>query len=325
MASIKSLTFTLLIALAFLCATATAQSYSVRVTYNTNLRASHSLQARIVDTATAGTTLSVTGSHENWLRIDRNGRHVWLADWVPMTRVDSGAPANIDNCCFVDRLCANDGEWEAGYWAYQNNQCATSVQNGVQTPATTESSNRADVNNCCFIDRHCDEDHEWTQGYWDYLNHQCGAPGSHSHGVVVEGTEGFIHMVDRAFKLLQEWAPEWYTYVVTALAKVRQEPGGASSGIYIDSRTYGISTDIQAATEVTSHDVVDMVGGLAHEACHVHQWWDGTATEGWRNEIGCLHAQLAATEAVDPIDRYSSWLRHLIANIQNPAYWWWTD
>ena len=77
--------------------------------------------------------------------------------------------------------------------------------------------------------------------------------------------------------------------------------------------------------KLPSSDVVDMVGALAHEACHVHQWNDGTATVGWRNEIGCLHAQLAASKAVDPIDRQSPWLNNLIANIENPDYWWWND
>lgn len=309
-----------------LCATTSAQAYSVRVTFNTNLRASYSLSARVLDTAPAGVALNVAGSHENWLRVDWMGRQMWLAGWVPMTRLDAPqSSANIDNCCYVDRQCASDHDWTAGYWAYQNNQCGAPATTEALTPAQPETSVPENVDNCCFVDRQCRTDHEWTQGFWDFQNHQCGAPGSHARAVQVEGSAGFIHMVDRAFQLLQEWAPEWYTYVVSALSKVRQDPGSPSSGIYIDSRTYGVGTNIQTIAEVSSYNVVDMVGGLAHEACHVHQWWDGTATAGWRNEIGCLHAQLAATEAVDPLDRQSPWLRDLIANIENPEYWWWTD
>ena len=67
------------------------------------------------------------------------------------------------------------------------------------------------------------------------------------------------------------------------------------------------------------------VGAIVHEACHAHQWDAGLAVEGWRNELPCVQMQLESTEAVDPLNRQSAWLRDLIANIQNPDYWWWTD
>ena len=50
---------------------ALAQTYSIRVTHYTNLRASHSLQSRVVETAPAGTTLAVVGSNGRWLQINR--------------------------------------------------------------------------------------------------------------------------------------------------------------------------------------------------------------------------------------------------------------
>ena len=32
--------------------------------------------------------------------------------------------AKVDNCCFINRQCTTDAEWQAGYWAYrQDNQC----------------------------------------------------------------------------------------------------------------------------------------------------------------------------------------------------------
>ena len=235
------------------------------------------------------------------------------------------APSDIDNCCFVDRQCNSDHDWTQGYWAYQNNQCGAPATSTEQTSSQPTTSTPANVDNCCFVDRHCDADHEWTQGFWDYQNHQCGAPGSHAGAVEVQGSAGFAHMVEGAFQLLQQWAPEWYTYVVTALPRVRQDPGSPDTGIYIESRTFGVGSNVQTHDEVSFGDIVNMVGMLAHEACHVHQWWDGTATDGWRNEIGCLHAQLAASTSVDPNDRESSWLNYLIANIEDPAVWWWTD
>lgn len=97
---------------------------SVSVTYPTNLRASYSLQSRILTTVAAGTTLGVSGSLGNWFKIDWSGREVWLANWVPMTRVEAGAVASdIDNCCSVNGECTTDQDWIEGYWAYQRNEC----------------------------------------------------------------------------------------------------------------------------------------------------------------------------------------------------------
>ena len=242
-----------LICFAFvLGAAASAQEYSIRVKFNTNLRATYSLDGRIVDTALAGTTLSVTGSQEKWLMIDRSGRAVWMADWVPLTRVEGGpVPSDIDNCCFVDRQCNSNHEWTNGYWAYQNNQCRAPAHPAPLTSPQPVNSTPANVDNCCFVDRHCTSDHEWTAGYWAYQNNQCGASGNLWLGVQVEGSTGFLHMVERAFQLLKEWAPDWYTYVTSALHKVRQEPDSPNSGIYIDSRTFGVGSRVQTADEVT--------------------------------------------------------------------------
>ncbi len=163
---------------------ALAAEYSIRVTYNTNLRATNNLDARIVETAPAGATLSVIGSSGRWLRISRNGGDVWMAEWVSHDRVEGGQPmgtqqqpSNIDNCCFVDRQCATDQDWTDGYWAFQNGQCSAPAQTQVTTvtqPMTTTSSA---VDNCCFVDRQCTTDQDWTDGYWAFQNGQCSAPG----------------------------------------------------------------------------------------------------------------------------------------------------
>ena len=77
-----------------LCGVVSSQNYSIRVTYNTNLRASFSLESAIIETAPAGTTLQVVGSHSRWLRINRNGNDVWMADWVAYTRVEEQRPVS---------------------------------------------------------------------------------------------------------------------------------------------------------------------------------------------------------------------------------------
>ena len=48
--------FVMLMALLLMAIVTSAQSYSIRVTFNTNLRSAGSLQANIIETALSGTT-----------------------------------------------------------------------------------------------------------------------------------------------------------------------------------------------------------------------------------------------------------------------------
>ena len=308
-----------------LAALASAQSDSIRITNNTRLRATYSLQGRILETAPAGTVLQVTGALGKWLKISRNNRDMWMANWVDYVKVDSQpAATNIDNCCFIDRQCASDSEWQQGYRAFKNNECAapTHTQKPASAPASAPVSapashpSFADVDNCCLLGWPCASDNDWTRGYLSYHDDQCRFGGAK-----VAGSSAFVAMVEQAYALLLSRAPNWFMYVIAELHAIEEQPPGTRSGIYIDSQTFGSSFD--PAHAVTEGDVIGMVGGLVHEACHAHQWHEGTATVGWRNEIRCVQEQLAATEAVDPSKRHSPWLRNLIANIENPEYWWW--
>ena len=187
---------------------ASAQTYSVRVAYNTNLRTSYSLEAGVVDTATAGTTLTVAGSQENWLKVDWNGRHLWMADWVPFDRVDGQqAPSDIDNCCFVDRQCNTEHEWTDGYWAYQNNQCGAPLTpvTVVSAPITTTSPGEAD--NCCQLGWDCRSDQEWHIGNLAYQANQCK-----HRGLEFEGPASFVKQV--------EDTPRFYPGKIVALVWV---------------------------------------------------------------------------------------------------------
>ena len=177
----KANLFAVMTAVLVLCSVASAQGYSIRVTYNTNLRAAASLSARVVETAASGTALQVVGNANRWLKINRNGSEVWMANWVSYTRVEGSAQtpsqvaSNIDNCCFVDRLCTSDQEWRDGYWAFQNNQCAAPSQSQQQISSQPVSSSPAQVDNCCFVNRQCNTDAEWISGYHAYQSGQCSA------------------------------------------------------------------------------------------------------------------------------------------------------
>ena len=298
---------------------ASAQTYSVRVAHNTNLRASYSLDARIVDVATAGATLSVTGSHGRWLRIDRNGREVWMADWVTMTRVEGGQiPSDVDNCCFVDRQCATDHEWTAGYWAYQNNQCGATVppvSPVTSVPASTSASDASDVDNCCFLGWNCQTDHQWLQGFWNYQVGQC-----EHQGVIMEGSEGFKTTMDAALKLLRARSPHWYAYTLDGLSKIREVAGDK---IRVSSRSgdnrWGTNTGV-----LIRRDISALAALLAHEACHVHRRRSGQfPTGGVVGETACVQLEIQVLDVVGPNPSRRDWLLYVLENIHDPAVQWW--
>ncbi|MDE2857963.1 MAG: SH3 domain-containing protein [Chloroflexota bacterium] len=106
-----------------------------------NIRQAPSTSSPVVASARAGDTFTI-------IQQTVSGKYCWLQvsqGWLAVTeRVkafrpnrfsDTGssapaatAPSGIDNCCFVDRQCATDQEWEAGYWAHQNGQCGAPPQ-----------------------------------------------------------------------------------------------------------------------------------------------------------------------------------------------------
>ena len=170
-----------LLTLCLLSIITSAQGYSIRVASNTNLRASNSLSASIVETVPAGTTLTVLGEVNRWLRISRDGREVWMASWVRHERVEGGVQtqsqttSTVDNCCFVDRQCQSDQEWTDGYWAFQNMQCAVPSQSQVQATSSSPSADASQIDNCCQADRQCQTDEDWINGYYAFQNSQCVA------------------------------------------------------------------------------------------------------------------------------------------------------
>ncbi len=117
------------VALLLFVSSASGQEYSIRANRGLNLRAAPSLNAEIAGTVRSGDILLVVGHNGRWLRVRRPGAEAWLANWVNFSRLEQTssragtAPADVDNCCFVDRQCHSDQEWTDGYWAFQHKQC----------------------------------------------------------------------------------------------------------------------------------------------------------------------------------------------------------
>ena len=106
-----------------MCGVALAEGYSIRLDWHTNLRTGPGLNNAVNEVAPAGAILRVIGARENWLQIDRNGKGLWMADWVGFTRIED-AQTRVDNCCFLDWRCAGDADWARGYYAFRDQLCA---------------------------------------------------------------------------------------------------------------------------------------------------------------------------------------------------------
>ena len=321
-----------------LCNVVFAQNYHIRITYNTNLRASYSTSSRIIETAPSGAMLHVTSTQGRWLQIDRNGQQVWMAGWVGHTRIDNPPqvqPSNVDNCCFVDRQCNTDQEWTDGYWAFQNSQCAAPAQ--IQQTQSQDSSSAqptvpsSDVDNCCFIGWQCNNDDDWNRGYNAYQSNQCGIPSqttgaTASHRPSIQGVARFVAQVNAALDALQGWSQHWYNYVLS----------GANSIIERPLRSYGASADVAQRTIKVGDDIAFPRGNhftqmyvlasvLVHESCHIHRFEAGHP--GYRpsdgNEAGlneektCLILQTEAFSQIDPNHAWLRTLNNLIHRIDN--------
>lgn len=303
-----------------LSSAASAQSYFVRVTNNTNLRASYSLESAVLTSARAGATLEVVGQHNRWLRVRHEGRQFWMASWVSHSRVDAqptAVSADIDNCCFVDRQCQSDQEWTDGYWAYQNKQCAapattTTVSTVSPPPGATAAS---DVDNCCFLGWNCQSDHQWERGFWNYQVGQC-----EHQGVIIEGSEGFKATMDEALKLLRDRSPHWYWYTLDGLSKIREVEG---SRIWVGTPG-GENTWGRDSGWLRNREIVGIAATLAHEACHVYRHRSGQfPVSDVVGERACTQIEIQALEAIGAEPWRIRSEQNLLANIEKPECQWW--
>ena len=265
----------LMILLAFSGA-ALAEAYQIRVTWPTRLRASPSLDSPKVELALAGDVLQVVGKSNRWLKIDRGGEIVWMADWVDYVRLDeaatsvavttvtgAGVSADIDNCCFVNRQCQSDQEWVDGYWAYQRNECPTQSQPDTSTGLSFE------------------------------------------HAIHIEASPLNIAFINEALNRLRAGSQKWYDYVISGADLIREDPN-IFAGAALSSQRIILIASYGRNITVFDMDVnlAGMVATLVHEACHVHHRDAGFVYDGYtkvNEELACNEqAATAVREALPP-------------------------
>lgn len=287
------------------CGAVFAQSYQIRVTHTTNLRASYSLDSAVMATAAAGSTLQVVDHYESWLKIDQDSATMWMADWVAYTRLDpsdfqpvtvdssvspsgSSIGIEIDNCCYLDRECATDAEWEAGKLAFQNNLC------------------HADQSlSCCDRGWICTFDFDFYTGKWFWQhNGFCSSPTmSVTDGMIIEGSNRFIHQVRNALDRIRSKSPEWYAYAISGALKIREASSWrALGGSSAPARSINLG-----AGHSNSED--SAIAAIVHESCHVQRMLAGLRDElEWRaEEPVCDTVTINALTAIAP---GSAYMRH---------------
>ena len=296
-----------------------AQGYAIRTEVNANLRSGPGLDYKWVETAPTSTVLRVIGESGSWLKIARNGRELWMADWLGHSRMHDGAQpsapagAEIDNCCFVDRQCSTQEQWVSGYRAFKNNQCPAPAQPLAVNAGTPASQSAAGVDNCCFLGMQCASDLDWQLGYAAFQRNQCKHPE-----VRIEGGVRFVAQVEAALDLLKAGAPGWYAYTVNELKRINEVGEGAVGVVDTTARIFYLPPNHAYLynNRNLENALVWLAGVLVHEACHIYRhkegWRYGTEFERFREEAYCQSVQIKALDVFDPKKRFHSYLQQLV-------------
>ena len=276
---------------------ASAQEYSIRANTGLNLRAAPSLNADIADRVFSGTILQVVGNFNRWLKINRNGREVWLADWVNYSRVDSIPPpaspalpaptGPIDNCCYVDRHCQSDLEWMGGWHAFQNGQCAAPAQPQPATPAQPAARMPATVDNCCYVDRHCQSDLEWMAGWHAFRAYQCAGPAQPAASEPATG--GNCCSLGWQCRFEEEREQGYWTFQINQCAGLPQisaitltgpVPRIEGSGRFVQHIIATLKF-MKSVAPAWYNYVITGLDLIVEEPVHVAPFLDGQTTECW--------------------------------------------
>lgn len=292
---------------------------TVYLTGSMNIRDSFSASARVVGTARAGDSFAVSQSRRGdrwcWLNIGKG----WLAKTsrvsptppAPTSPSQTVQTANIDNCCYVDRQCQTDQEWENGYWAFQNGQCVVPAQN-----TSAPSSN---VDNCCFIGWQCHNDDDWSRGYHAFRNNQCGGNAITNPAALnlpeIEGSDWFRQQIAEAFEFLRANSPKWFNYTASKLRRIVEV--AELTGKY-GTEAYARVNARNGRVKVSRSSLLEgnwpLHNALVHEACHVHQW-DSGKYDGWSWSLSydlepeCYEVQIQALSEMMPDARLIRLLR----------------
>ena len=116
--------------------------------------------------------------------------------------------------------------------------------------------------------------------------------------------------------MLRDKAPEWYTYVISAIDSIAEVPNSRDDGFcfaraLVASRRVEIET-CRLSSAGFSNPIV-MAGTLSHEACHIHTYEAGIVFPygGAQEELECGLPGLAIYKLLDPHRRVVNYITDL--------------
>lgn len=143
--------------------------------------------------------------------------------------------------------------------------------------------------------------------------------------LIIEGSRTFRIWVNGGLELLQTKAPQWYDFVINATRKIRELPPGA--GVHVQSQTHETAWDSKDYPSALK--IFTIAREMAHEACHIYRYLAGNPewnpAEPRHSERECVEKELEVGQIIDLYNRFGRhghW-RQILANIRNPATWWW--
>ncbi len=250
-----------------------ADEYYISVSYNTNLRAAPSIRSPRVDLVVASQVLVVVGEVGDWLKIDRLGAEMYMANWVPYRRVGGGTQVSTQ---FADLSCENGPQWiqrenfpKGGYWLFTQGHRSCKVT--VRSPLSEMPAE-------AFVD--------------------------FGREVSVEGSAEIVDQVNKALDWLMEKEPEWNAFVSNAVNKIiGYEPDSkydtVSGDAYVHPHLKIMFISRYAAFGSSGPPVQQLATVLVHEACHVYQVETGMKLAGDEYEIMCHALELDMIDALD--------------------------
>ena len=249
--------FSVMTAILAFCNVIVAQEYVIQIDVTANLRAAPSLNGRIVGKVSAGELLHVIGETDDWLEVARDGKAVWIADWLDHTVIDSDKPLEVTSR-FADMSCDRGPQWRdsyyGGYWDFGVMECSLTFQPLPESVLP-----------------------------------------AHKKEIPVEGPSHPVYKLKLWLNKLKQDAPEWYAYVYNAADKIIAYEPGSSLDI-VHGMAYAHKGNIYMSRHAASGDMNSVISVIIHEACHLYEIEAGLRLTSTEAEVLCHTIEMRAAE-----------------------------
>jgi len=198
----------------------------------------------------------------------------------------------VDNCCFVDRHCQSDQDWDDGYWAFQNGLCAA--------PGQVQGN----------VDQNVDQ--------IEYMR----------NALRIEGSERFLNEVNSALDLLKARAPHWYAYTVAGYDWILEVPDlvwishPPDVSVWLFPPDFGYYGNTIGFAGVLVHEACHLYQRQAYLQLGAPPELLAMV-EGLEAERECFAKEIEAVEDIAPNYYGLPSMRNTLANIDKEEYQWW--